>query len=112
MGVDWFLAHPLKSSARPASAVSIDTDGALAALASAITQSGGDGSKREGLQIHVLDYCAHARREGVTPEQMIVRLKHILDGALSTSLENPTAQQETRTNIISMAINAYYDDKR
>ena len=108
---DWFSTHPPNSSARSAAPVSLGTDEALTALASVIRQAGADGSKRVGLQIHVLDYCARARREGVTPEQMIVRLKQTLDGALSITIDDPTAH-ETRTNIISLAINAYYDDKR
>lgn len=109
---DWFSAHPPKSAGRPPSPVSLDSEGALAALAAAIKQVGGDGSNHQSLQIHVVDYCAHARREGVTPEQMIVRLKHTLDGSLSLVIDRRTAQEDTRTSIISMAINAYYDDRR
>ena len=107
----WFSTHPRMSAARRTSPVSLDTEGALAALASAIKQSRADGSNHGSLQSHVLDYCAHARQEGVTPEHMIVRLKHTLDGSLSISVENPTAQEGMRKSIISMAINAYYDDK-
>jgi len=110
MRADWFLTHSPKFLSRSAAPVTVDTAGALDALALAITQPAGDGTTHESLRTHVLDYCVHARHEGVTPEQMIVRLKHTLDGSLSIALNDPTAQ-EARANIISMAINAYYDDK-
>jgi hypothetical protein len=41
---------------------------------------------------------------------MLGGAEHILDGSLSLAANDPTPQ-ETRTNIIRMAINAYYDDK-
>jgi CheY-like chemotaxis protein len=47
----------------------------------------------------------------LAPEQMLVRLKHTLDSSLSLIAENPAAQEEARATIITMAIDAYYDDR-
>ena len=105
-----FSTHrPTDSSPRLSSK---STDGALIALGIAIKQCDRDGSGRERLHTLVLEYCGHARHEGIAPEQMLVRLKHTLDGSLSLIAESPASQEEARASIITTAIDAYYDDRR
>lgn len=108
MDARFFTHRPTDSSPRLSSKSS---DGALNALAIAIKQCDRDGSGREHLHTLVLEYCRHARNEGVAPEQMLVRLKHALDTSLSLIAETPAAQEEARATIITTAINAYYDDR-
>jgi hypothetical protein len=108
---DWFSTHRPPTDATPRLSITNGTDGALSALGIAIKQCDRDGSGRENLHTLVLEYCAQARREGIAPEQMLVRLKHTLDGSLSLIAESPASQEEARATIITMAIDAYYDDR-
>src|SRR5437868_8861237 len=101
---DWFTTRSRPGDTTPRVSVDNGTDGALGALGIAIKQCDRDGSGRESLHTLVLEYCARARRDGVTPEQMLIRLKHTLDTSLSMIAENPASQDEARTSIITMAI--------
>jgi len=108
---DWFSTHGRPADASPRLSLNNGADRALSDLGIAIKQCDRDGAGRERLYTLVLEYCAQARHEGIAPEQMLVRLKHTLDSSLSLIAENPAAQEEARATIITMAINAYYDDR-
>src|SRR5512133_2198165 len=105
---DW-LSTRRRPTPRPS--INNGTDGALTALAIAIRRCDRDGLGRERLHPLVLDDCAHARLEGLAPEQMLVRLKHTLDSSWSLIAETPATQEEARATIIKTAIDAYYDDR-
>jgi hypothetical protein len=43
---------------------------------------------------------------------MLVRLKHALDDALAAADDDPTRRDETRSRVVRLAIDAYYDDRQ
>jgi len=107
---DWF-SKPSSAVAPPQAAfVSRDANDALNALHAAVDRYSHDGADLEPVRRLVLQYCMHARQENIAPEQMLIRLKHALDGALSIVGDDPTAREEARTSIIGLAITAYYSD--
>ena len=85
---------------------------ALGALGAAIRRRGHDGSDGESFRALVLAYCKRARDEDLTPERMLVRLKHALDDALAAADDDPTRRDETRSRVVRLAIDAYYDDRQ
>lgn len=89
-----------------------NADEALAALDAAIRRRGHDGSDGESLRTLILAYCNRARDENLTPERMLVRLKHALDDALVAADDDPMRRDETRSHIVKLAIDAYYDDRQ
>ncbi len=107
---DWFSK---RSSAAPEvqmAYVSRDADEALRALHAEVDRYSHDGADLEPVRRLVLQYSAHARQENITPEQMLIRLKHALDGGLSIVGDDPESREEARTSIIGLAITAYYSD--
>jgi hypothetical protein len=82
-------------------------------LDAAIRRHGHDeGADGERFHPFVLAYCGHARDEHLTPEQMLVRLKHALHDALMAVGGDPADREAMRTRVVQLAINAYYDDRR
>jgi hypothetical protein len=104
----WFSRRPA-GAAQSAEAPPRDLQEALVALSAAIRESSHDGSDNERLHSLVLVYCTHARRENLTPEHMLVRLKHALSDGLPATGVSPMAREATRTRVVKSAINAYYD---
>jgi hypothetical protein len=87
-----------------------DTEEALNALRTAmkaVVHAGADGAN---LGRFVVAFCEHARHENLTPEQMLVRLKRALDEPLP--IGESMMARETRAHVVTLAINAYYDDRR
>lgn len=95
-------------SETPTPFTSRNADEALQALHAAVGRYGHDHSDLEAVRRLVLQYCDHARRENIVPEQMLIRLKHALDGAMSLVGDDPTAREAARTSIIGLAITAFY----
>ena len=90
-----------------------DAEEAFALLDAAVRRRGSDGAEGgERLRTLVLAYCGYARDEHLTPEQMLVRLKRALHDALLAVGDDPMAREATRTRVIKLAIDAYYDDRR
>lgn len=88
-----------------------DTEEALNALRTAMKAVVRAGADSASLGRFVVAYCEHARRENLTPEQMLVRLKRALDEAPLPIGESMMAR-EARAHVVTLAINAYYDDRR
>ena len=91
------------------SAPTADVEEALTALRVAIVKPDGDGSDIEYLHMLILEYCMHARTEGLAPERMLVRFKQALDGPLAMVADTPVTRETMRTHLVNMAIDAYYD---
>jgi hypothetical protein len=89
-----------------------DTEEALNALRAAMRTVISDGPDNESLGRLVAAYCDQARLEKLTPEHMLVRLKRALDDASWPIGESLTAREAARAQVITLAINAYYDDRR
>ena len=107
---EWFSRR--RNSAPVPETAPRNADEALSALEAAIRKRGRDGSDGESWRPLVLAYCDHARNERLTPEHMLVRLKHALDDALIAVSNDPMQRDETRTSVVKLAIDAYYDDGR
>ena len=107
---EWFSRR--RDNIPLADAAPRNVDEALGALDAAIRRRGLDGPDAEGLHPLVRAYCNHARDEHLTPESMIVRLKHALDDALVAAEDDPMRRDETRTRVVKLAIDAYYDDRQ
>lgn len=106
--VEWF-SRTRNSAVSSNDASSRDANEALRALNAAIRSHTHDGSDRERLRSLVLAYGRHARDEKLTPERMLVHLKHELDDALAGTSDDPLVREVTRTDIVKLAIDAYYD---
>ena len=89
-----------------------DTEEALNALRAAMRKIVHDGPASDGLGRLVIAYCEQARLENLTPEHMLIRLKRALDEAPYPIDQSPTAREEARAHVVTLAINAYYDDRR
>jgi hypothetical protein len=68
-----------------------------------------DGDRMRGL---IDAFAVHTRHEHLPPEQMIVRLKHAIDGALPTTAVTPIERDEIRSRAVHLAIAAYYDNDK
>ena len=87
------------------------TADALAALRAAVERHGPDGSGLEHLRMPLRQWCTSARREAMSPEQMLVCVKHALDGVAAFNGDSTIMLDTMRTRIITFAINAYYCDE-
>jgi hypothetical protein len=106
--VEWF--PPRRNGAPLIETAPRNADETLLALDAAIRRRGYDALGGQNLHALVLAYCDHARDEHLTPEHMLVRLKHALDGALVAVTSDPLRRDEMRASIVKLAIDAYYDD--
>ena len=108
---EWFSRS---RDSRPfAEAAPRDAEEALALLDAAIRKRENEGAADgERFRALVLAYCGYARDEHLTPEQMLVRLKHALHDALIAVGGDPVAREAMRTRVVQLAIAAYYDDRR
>jgi hypothetical protein len=108
---EWFSRS--RESEPFAEAAPRDAEQALVLLDAAIRRHGHDeGADGERFHPLVLAYCTYARDEHLTPEQMLVRLKHALHDALMAVGGDPVDREAMRTRVVQLAINAYYDDRR
>jgi hypothetical protein len=86
-----------------------DSDGALRALRDAVEHHFGR-SDLDDLRRPMGQFCAHARREHMPPEQALIRLKQALDGVAEFRGNHSTEEPSNRDEIISLAIKTYYSD--
>jgi hypothetical protein len=107
---EWFSGK--RAAGRPMSGGPRDTEAALHALRDAMRTIVHDGPDGDGLGRLVAAYCERARGERLTPEHMLIRLKRALDEMPFPTGHNPMAREEARAHIVTLAINAYYDDRR
>lgn len=108
--VEWF--PPRRGSSPLKEATTRNLEEALGALDSAIRKRGRDGSDDQRLRMLIVEYCGHARDAQLTPEAMLIRLKHTLEDALVVAIADPIARETTRTLVVTLAIDSYYDDRR
>lgn len=100
------MLEPQEMGSRP------NADETLRALSAAVARYGRDESALEHLRTPLRQFCVQARRDGTPPEQMLTRVKHVLD-ALSlfeSDSELTTTDRSPRSAIISYAIEMYYMD--
>jgi hypothetical protein len=83
---------------------------AMIVFRAAVERHGRDGSGLEHLRTPLLKFCAHARHERMAPEQVVIRVKHALDGFPVYTIDNPHTRQEMRARLISFAITTYYSE--
>jgi hypothetical protein len=105
-------AQPLEASvmAAPEQNPPRDSDEALLVFRAALEQHRGDGSDIDHLRDPLRQFCAHAVREQMSPEQVLIRVKQALDGLATFDAAHPTERQSIRTRIVSLAILTYYAD--
>ena len=87
-----------------------DPDENLRAFGAAVARYGRDESALEHLRDPLRDFCIQARHDRMPPEQMLTRVKRVLD---AMGLGEPDAvsvvkDRSRRSAIISYAIEAYY----
>jgi hypothetical protein len=107
---EWFSGK--RAAGRPMSGGPRDTEAALHALRDAMRTIVHEGPEADGLARLVAAYCERARAESLTPEHMLIRLKRALDETPFPSGHNSMAREEARAHVVTLAINAYYDDRR
>ena len=108
---EWF--SPRRDNAVPSyEAAPRDVNEALVALNAAIRTWKQGPSNGEALRALVLAYTDCARDENLSPEQMLIRLKHALDDALVSADDDPTRRNATRARVVELAIDSYYSDRR
>lgn len=88
-----------------------DSERALRVFRDAVGQHRGDAARIEDLRAPLRQFCVDARREQVPPEQVLIQVKHALDG-LSAVDDRLTDRQAARDRIIAFAIETYYSDRQ
>jgi hypothetical protein len=76
----------------------------------AVKHHDGDAARIEDLRSALQQFCVQARRERIPPEQVLIRVKHALDGLAAYDDVRLTDAQSARQQIISLAIETYYSD--
>jgi len=88
-----------------------DPDETLRAFGAAVARYGRDEAALEHLRGPLREFCTQARHNRMPPEQMLTRLKRVLD---AMSLFEPDTVlmkgRSPRSAIISFAIEMYYSD--
>ena len=87
-----------------------DSERALRVFRDAIEHLDGDVAEIEGLRTPLQQFCLDARRERMPPEQVLIRVKHALDGMVAYDDVRLRQIEVARTRIISLAIETYYSD--
>jgi hypothetical protein len=107
-------AQPLRDAtvmAAPEQGSPRDSDEALVVFRTALEQHRGDGADIDHIHFPLRQFCAHAVREQMTPEQVVIRVKHALEGLAAFDARHPTERQSIRNRIVSLAILTYYADR-
>ena len=89
---------------------SLDSERALRVFRDAVEQHERTATAVDDLEDPLRQFCRHARRERIPPEQVLVRVKHALE-SLPAVADAVTERQTARARIISLAIEAYYADR-
>jgi len=87
-----------------------DSERALRVFRDAVEHHDGDATRIEDLRGALQQFCVQARHERMPPEQVLIRVKHALDGLFAYDDVRLTDAQSARQQIISMAIETYYSD--
>jgi hypothetical protein len=94
----------------PAAAHSPERAEALATCRGAIGAYTGDAHSLEGVRVAIRALAGIARRDHVSPEQMLIELKSvIIDAPVMRGMSSAQAEA-TRAKLVSVAIRAYYGD--
>jgi len=93
------------------SCTSQDSERALRIFRDAVSHHRGDATRIDDLRVPLQQFCVEARREQLPPEQVLIYVKHALDG-LPGFDDRLTDRQSARERIIAFAIDTYYSDSR
>jgi hypothetical protein len=87
-----------------------DSDENLRAFGAAVARYGRDESALEHLRVPLRDFCVQARHDRMPPEQMLTRVKRVLDamGLAEPDTLTVVNDRSPRSAIISYAIKMYY----
>lgn len=87
-----------------------DADETLRAFGAAVARYGRDESALEHLRTPLREFCTQARHDRMPPEQMLTRVKHVLDAMSLFEPESVTSMKKRspRSAIISYAIEMFY----
>src|SRR5437868_12893039 len=89
----------------------LEPDEALLVFRAAVERQAENGANVEDLRDPLRQFYAYARRARMSPEQVLIRVKHALDGLSSLDAGDPAKRQALRNRIISMAITTYYSER-
>jgi hypothetical protein len=81
----------------------------LRAFRGAVERHRENGSRLEDLRTPLRQFCAHARRERMAPEQVVIRVKYALEGLHPFDIDHAAERESVRTGIITFAIKTYYE---
>ena len=89
--------------------VPTDSERVLRVFREAAERHDSDQASLDDLRYPLRQFCTQARRERMPPEEVVIRVKHALEG-LPAFGDRLAGKQSTRAAIISLAIEAYYLD--
>jgi hypothetical protein len=96
--------------------VPITVDGALAVFRDQLGHlditADGAGAGQPQLRATLRTACDCARREGVPPEALLVRLKEAMSTTARLDRQLPERDAELRASLVSFAILEYYSDEK
>jgi hypothetical protein len=89
-----------------------DADETLRTFGAAVARYRRGESALEHLRMPLRDFCMQARHDRMPPEQMLTRLKHVLDamGLAEPDTVSVMKERSPRSAIISNAIEMYYSN--
>lgn len=86
------------------------SDDALLALRQALEENTRDAVGLSRVREPLRLLCRCAKREGVEPEHLLIRLKHTMDDVPGLKARTLEEQSDLRVRIVSFAIDAYFSE--